>query len=573
MRSLIILSLLFSNQVFAQEVSTEASNSADLQVLYVAKHPSKFMKCWGRPTESHVNDHQGSGGTGNTNEGSLSSDGGGKHLQDVTWASTWTEEDEFKIQYKKSLMKTHTEYKNMACTKKSWTYKVSRSEAHVKTNVKLTVPDGIWVVGLKGSYSKIATIPTMSVSNTLSANGNALSVTKNFNLQQGIYEYQFVRPFDEISLDVTIDDSGLKDEQIAAEIEVSYLGQSRCEKIIQENKGYNTAALESAVARANSGEMNLGLFNQYLSCVSSPKHLNQVLYQNGPTELQALETSISQLGRNLGVSHMVRAVITKAQFEIANKVMNDIELLCKPTQEKNYSSLSSAPARRGYVYASYQYQRMNAFLDLINPEPYTYFATAIQTASETYSSYADLKKDTNLKTEVQNLAKAFQDRRLWVVQLLQGILDDLPQTKVGESERDDVRNALEKTRLALILTNQLVQDQINQIATSQQTPLQVEDLLKATRDLDAAKQDLVAKVSKSGELYYFDSGYTTFNSYALAFTDQFFGSYFNYLFHGYSGFLQEYLSNQLGVGIKDAQKYVDDKQKEIQSCLTSLTSK
>lgn len=378
---LIKILLVFTSSGFTlAKVTTNVESKGKADYFFEERQHTKFnlfkfVFCWGGEsnhdektlTGSHKNTNNFGSNSLSANKFEDKSFGNSHHLGDFNWKTDFDEKNySFDIQFKKKVGEINKTINNSdKCNTRTTSYKIREFTNEVTTNLELYVPNNIWVIRFKatGFKDKMANFQLYGVSEI--SNDAHIGKTRfiienmkdsNEKKIPGVpgydgYSYYFIRPGTKIKLIVKYIDDTLIDRDFIGNIEVTYLGENRCEdfknhKITSDYiKDSFSQVYKKIGDKSKIDEKQLHNLIRKIACVSKSKTLIKAINFNKSSDILKILNTVSDFQEDLmnktisnniihakdshRVKNAMRIFSNMFNYKLASSTLKILAPLCK----------------------------------------------------------------------------------------------------------------------------------------------------------------------------------------------------------------------------------------------------
>jgi len=315
-----LLSIIGKRSFAGPSVNTNIESRAKVDYFFEEKKHTKFnllkfVFCWGGESnhdEKVLNGKKSSSGISGENKVSAQEFAGAYTGQshkvgDFSWRTDFGEEDYiFNIQFKKKIDQLHRNIDSSTkCKTKITSYKIREFENKVTSNLELHVPENVWVIRFKatGFSDRQASFNLYGISeiDADAHKGKTLFKTEDMTNEKGEkikgvkgrdgYSYYFIKPETRLKLIVKYIDNTLESKEFLGNIEVTYLGQNRCNEFNKDKvtMEYIKNSFNGVYQEANhASKLNMNKFHfliRRIACISGNKNLINTANFNHSSDL------------------------------------------------------------------------------------------------------------------------------------------------------------------------------------------------------------------------------------------------------------------------------------------------
>lgn len=601
-----LIPIFISTSIAAQTPESEMVVDGKGSYFYEEHHPMKFdfetmTFCGGRNSESENSNfvlqrqvRQGNSGDwdayleAGANKGILQS----LINQKVQWNSSFdNKEYTFNVRLKKSVGRGHEETRRTVCNTRTWRYKVDSAHSRFNSSVRVAVPDHVYVVRVRTSVGNVTNVQA-AINKVRSIGGvdQTPEELNGFQLSNGI-EYFFVKPFDEISLQIMHDDAG-SDVDLVADFEITFIGHNRCEKGINEFKDLSGLSqgehltrdavakafgvvTDSVTGRTNGAEENLHRSMLFIGCLTSETVANNLIYDNSAkqtgeildglddfskrlTKLNDSKTGPAIAAANIKQLHILEAMARNA---VASSVVRGMKPLCQ-----RYPFVSDNRIA-GYMTGYLQFRhKLDVIASVLGHDDIANYLTGLVKTLEqmTGQTYATLMRDR--KAQLISLTDDYEaNRKIALVEEAERQFQLLPPI---EPSRDLVGMSVEMSLMKkqILRVNAEFNRQIDLFSVNSNAALDVRYLKAAVEQFHQASTRFQRHLKVVYGVFGQENA-SAFGQVMANLNDRHIETTREWLSQRYSGFLEQFAKfhkDKLGG---------DETAKELQKCIYQPVSK
>lgn len=443
-----------SSALFAQTVDTFIETEGKGSYFYEEFHPTKFdfstfTFCGGRNADSasatfktEKETRRGNSGNWDVNmnteahKGLLSS----MISQQLQWDSKFDEKEyTFNVRLKKKVGAGQVITHRNTCNTRTWHYRVDAAQSRFISSVRVVIPENVYVARFRTSFP--GTKNVRATINKVRAIGvddeHEPAALQGIQAGEGTL-YFFVKPHEEISIEVVHDDAGTNVD-LVADFEVTFMGYNRCEKGIREfrqlsgqdangviTKEIVTTAFstikDGILQKKPSSSEDVHKAILFLGCLTSESVAKALIYDNTAKQVEEILSGIddfsAQVTREKSNSETVdntakplRVLEAMARNAVASSVIRGLKPLCE-----RYPSVGDDDKIKGLIpgYFVFRYKldliasTLGISPDVSRQGAITDYFHGLLEALEKMSgaSYADLLKER--KSEILDLVRDYE---------------------------------------------------------------------------------------------------------------------------------------------------------------------
>lgn len=448
----IAISALVGSSVGVAQVITQVHTEGSASYFYEEHHPTKFdfstfTFCLGKNSHSEQGAYRSNRETYTDNEGNVgvftgvgTTKGAIDRLlnQRVSWKSIFDQEEYvFHVKFKKQVGRQETFYRRNICNTRTWNYRVDEATSEVHTSVNIIVPDNVWVVQIRPQLNQNINQLVAEAHNVRGLSEiDKMPVESILDIKSGV-RYFFVRPGDEIQLNVSLQDEG-GDIDFIADFEVTFIGHNRCDKIIDNFKQRNGYSPENSVDPnlIRTGFDNIVSRLQkdsptsqqefhdsvvFMGCFTSPQNITQIIYDNNAQQMEAILSGMSRYERRISdwveeekladpsvalSVKTLRVVQKMTQYALSASVLQTMEPLCE-----RYPYLVDGRIvgqATGYLYVRQQLEKIGELAGFFSRE------------EETMDIYFERLLPNFNQLPGQTYREVLEERRPYLIELFEG---------------------------------------------------------------------------------------------------------------------------------------------------------
>ncbi|MCB0355716.1 MAG: hypothetical protein KDD40_01845 [Bdellovibrionales bacterium] len=224
--------------------------------------------------------------------------------QQTIWNNYFNEKEyKFHINFKKNIGEGAVLHHRNICNTRTWIYKVDTASSKVTTSVNVVVPENVWVLRIVKVVEKDPKIlVNYNAQNVYQKVVGRSSIAKAESVSIGkTYNYFYVKPGDEIKLEVQFEDVKT-DIDLIASFEVTFFGNNRCEAVVNKVKGNSGLTKEKILDKISSsyvmgkdGEIPEATHESllFLGCLTAKPQIESMTYENNIDQMRALLSGIN----------------------------------------------------------------------------------------------------------------------------------------------------------------------------------------------------------------------------------------------------------------------------------------
>lgn len=604
------------------DVNTEVKGSGTARFFYEEHHPTKmnwdnWTFCWGANAKSRDGKSKSEEEVSRNNQGSLTTKSyvEGPFSKMVTselfWKNNFNKKDfVFTIDFKRSIGKDRSERINSTCTTHDWSYKVSNVDTEVSTSLRLRVPENVYVLRLRTNQND----PTRKISirnvRSIPKSQMVAPIVNSEGIELGGYQYFFTKPGEEFQIELKFNDNDTKDIELIASIEVTMIGQNRCDQVIRETLGDANAltragsdkavraAFYSIEEKLKSGESpeNIDSLNRsavLVGCFMNQSIADGILYNNNAGEVRGLLDSVSEFQRHVDLIRgdkfqsvkTALATLTKmSMVSLSSNVLDSVKPLCSKRPVFDPQTHQKIGYKRGYVTMAENLRQVQSLAGTGMAQYYRDLLGKFQSAMGAGKTYGELMADSETKAKLERLYQFYRaNSKAAVSARIYGLLDDVPTLK-RTAELVRMYNAALQVKLLSDKLNSLFGHEFLKLGISFKGRPDFAEVEKDITKLSEQTEILLDSVGKNLTLVDADSTGYVGGQFVNAVQDiltRFFAGYGSALANTYDGYFREFLAG-LDPDFKKAldegkidknEKYERPFHDEVVKCLVGYSSK
>lgn len=462
-------------------VETTASNESKVIYFHEEKHPTKMdweslTLCWGANSDAGNHEASSDKNSSAASSGKLDSNIfvngplGRMLANQLEWNSYFDKKDfTFNVNIKRTIAARIDMHEESTCTTHDWSYKVDKVSDQVVTSVQLTVPQNAWVMRVK-------TLKNLSGQEAVIVRARSMPAVQyqkadfRDNIDLNGYQYFFTKPGEDFKIQLIFKDENVKNVELMASFEVTFIGQNRCDQVAKEITG-DAQALTSGEAAKNieiglknienifqnsNVYENADTLNQsvvFVGCLMNKSVSDSLLYNNDAEDISKLLNSLFSFESRVHERLLKQkinpdggeALTLLTQMSIASLAINQMESL-KPYCQK-FSVFDSETGKKSGTQPGYV--RMVKNLRKARAVYGSGFTSYFKQVNELHQSmvagaktYSDLLNDSRRRDRVLLFAQALQaDNKLMVTHHITSLLLKLPDLKATATTVNLARSA------------------------------------------------------------------------------------------------------------------------------------
>ncbi len=458
-RLLYIFIFLLGTTAHGVEVSTDVRQQVGASYIIEERHPMKmnwpnFTACWGQ--QSHLSEDLVEGKASDSMQTGtqtvwvdLPGPLGRRAVQATEWSTLFNEKEySFNIRVKRSKMGGGVVASSSSCVDSTYTYRMAASSTVLRTNLKLVVPKDVWVIRLKGnkiadSRAKYRIFGVQQIKRTKGDQEESPAKEAVLDVKNG-YNYFFVKPDENLRLELEYQDTSAEDNPYLADVEVTFLGFNRCDRRFL-TEGFNFSAQETRVALESVRSSVVGAeiiksdeFHDainFLACLTRPEAIERTIFANdlgGLPEVLAtvngyVDTFLTKEEHDSSSPHAsgpegaslsaLKATVEMLRLRLSYAAFMSLKPYCMElpylAHEQHVEGVSNV---RGYVYAHKRFIEMATllgFTDKVTLEPSLAFSDFYQGLIDGLRAAASFNSDPTRTITYAELLKTVE-REKWL---------------------------------------------------------------------------------------------------------------------------------------------------------------
>ena len=446
--SYLVYVLFFTKVSVADSIVTTTVNaSGSVRYFHEEKHPTKMD--WGKwtfcsgaltKTEEFRSNSQEFQSDQNEGESQMFADVHGplgKILaNNLSWKSAFKEESStFHINIRRQISSNSSAQDSSVCVTDDWKYVVDHATTTVHTSVKLTVPNGIWVMRIKsignGVKTKVTKVREVPIYTTSPVNENNSGVPLNG------YQYFFTQPNEKFEITSTFSDAQARDLDIVASYEIHFISDTRCDELLKDSLGSSDVAqirnfsqavknrLQSYENEISQGSEQVGIESLsqstlFMGCLMNPKVTKKILYYDNILQMKELVSVIENFRINIGniiakkpylksYLDIGDTITLMSQAKLTSNVIAHLKPYCTPVPVWDLTTKEQIGSIPTYRRLS---SNFNKALALLGPEGYgPYFKKVYPILRKIMDgrTYAEIKNNPELMSKMKEFDQMLGD--------------------------------------------------------------------------------------------------------------------------------------------------------------------
>lgn len=472
MNPFILATLILAGSVAIAEsgdVSTSASTNGEVTYFESEDHPMKmdwnnWTFCWGANAKAKTENSRGSEQGSNDNSGSLEAyanvEGPLNRMlaNRLQWESKFDKQDMvFRINIQRTLGTYQERQVRSTCATHDWKYKVNKAESKVETSVMLHVPDNVWVMRIKTLVNKSGNLLRLDHSRPMPKKEGYEVQTEEGFLLAG-YQYFFTKPGEDFKIALSINEKEVKDIDLVASIEVTFIGQNRCEQTVREVLGNEKAVTSAQIAnevrsafdriagglnsKNQSSVDSLHRATLFIGCLMNRNISDSILFNNDATQMQKLMTEVQDFREKVNnqlisdpqykeVGDALKLLTQMSLTSLTSGVLEYVKPFCQKIPIFDASLGKTIGYKRGFVKIGENLKHIRALLGTAGfTKYYADLFTKYQLAMLNAQTYAEVAADPIRRAQLIELGNLFDaNNKVLVAHRISALLVELPALK------------------------------------------------------------------------------------------------------------------------------------------------